>query len=136
MPEDVGEVLTALGRLDRIHSLRDDKGGIKREAVVEALHARFARAGLEPRAGSYMDALDTSRGIGLRVEAGRAHMNNDGVLAVLEAAREPSVRALVLVVPAVYPSSPCLERVHERLRWVLGSAGIALELEGVALVGY
>lgn len=136
MPTDVDEILRALGELTRVHGLRDEKGGIKREAVVDALQSRFSRAGLAPEPASYMDAIDKSRGIGARVEAGRAHMNNDGVLAVLEAARESRVRSLVLIVPAVYPSSPCAERVHQRLQWVLGSPGIALDLDGVALIDY
>ena len=135
-PDRVAEVVLALGALDRDQGFRDAEGGIQRAAVVEALRGRFTRAGLLMAPPSYMDALDTSRGIGLRVEAGRAHTNNDGLLAVLQAARDPAVRALVLVVPMVYKNSPCANRVYGRLLELLSGPGIDLELDGVALVAY
>ena len=85
---------------------------------------------------SHNDSADPIRRIALRVEAGRAHTNNDGLLAVFEAAANPDVDVLVLVVPTTYKGSVTADRVEQRIRWALSSPGIELALTGVALVSY
>lgn len=134
--EAVQAVMRTLGDVSTLPGLRSSDGGIRRDDVLNALIDRRRRAGLADTPGSHFDALDRTHQIGLRVEAGRAHTNNDGLLAVLEAARHPEVDVLVLVVPTVYKGSVTADKVHERVRRVLASPGIELALTGVALTAY
>lgn len=137
-PENVQGVMADLGDLARLSGLRSPDGGIKRDGVLKAVADRRRRAGLTDvvDAKSPLDALDRDRRIGLRVEAGRAHTNNDALLAVLGAAVNADVDVLVLVVPAVYKGSVTVDRVAERVHWLLHSPGIDLALTGVALTAY
>lgn len=135
-PDAVQEVMRLLGDISVLPGLRSADGGIKRDDVLDALVERRKRAGLADERGSHFDALDRSHRIALRVETGRAHTNNDGLLAVLETARHPGVDVLVLVVPTDYKGSVTADKVRERVQWLLSGPGIDLALTGVALTGY
>lgn len=136
VPDSVDRVMNAIGDVGALAGLRSPEGGIERDVVVDALSDRCRRAGLTAVRGSFLDGHDAVHRIGLRVEAGRAHTNNDGALAVLEAARRPEVDVLVLIVPALYKGSTTAERVRDRVRWLLDGGGIRLDLTGVALSTY
>lgn len=135
-PSAVQNVMSALGDLSKLPGLRAPDGGIRREGVIAAMASRCHGAGLMSTPESHNDSADPIRRIALRVEAGRAHTNNDGLLAVFEAAANPDVDVLVLVVPTTYKGSVTADRVEQRIRWALSSPGIELALTGVALVSY
>lgn len=135
-PVSLEAVQSQLRDMDRLHALRDDSGGIRRDAVIKELMPRFARAGLVESSDSYLDFVDVAHGIAARVEGGRAHTNNDGLLAVLEGARDPSARTVLLVVPRTYKGSACADPMTGRLSRLLGGPGIDLDLDGVAVVAY
>lgn len=132
-PPDVEDVVAMIGHLQ---GMRDDRGGIERMRVVERVRERVGHLGLFETQGSYFDAVHDRLGIAVRCEAGRAHTNNDGLLAVLEGAADPDVRRLVLVVPEQYKGSATQAPLLRRLRWLFRADGIQLSLEGVAVVGY
>jgi hypothetical protein len=134
-PDPVLSVVEGLGDLGDLSGVQDVKGGIRRDDVVRVLSSRWASIGVRPLSGSRMDGLHPS-GVAVRVEAGRAHTNNDGVIAALEAALDPRVTALVLVVPAAYKGSVTAEKVEERLRRYLSAPGIKLDVQGVAVLAY
>ena len=136
VPGAVESVMSALGDLSKLPGLRSADGGIRREDVLVAMASRCQAAGLVPTPDAHTDGSDPTHRIGLRVEAGRAHTNNDGLLAVLEAAANPDVDVLVLVVPAFYKGSVTADRVEQRIRWAFSSPGIEVALTGVALLSY
>lgn len=135
-PDAVRTAMTALGDLTELSALRSPEGGIDRRHVVQRLSGRAAVAGLHADPGSLFDGIDLPHRLALRVEAGRAHTNNDAVMAVLEAARDPRIDMLLLVVPVRYKSGAVVDPVRERLTALLQSAGIDLALTGVALSSY
>ena len=135
-PDNVKAALEALGDLAEVAGLRAPKGGISRQHVVERLGEIVTRAGLTVAPDSYFDGLNREQRLALRVEAGRAHTNNDALLATLEAARDPHVDVLLLVVPVRYMSGAVVDPVKARLKTVLNSPGIDLALTGVALTAY
>ncbi len=135
-PDNVKTALAALGDLADVPGLRAPKGGIDRQHVVDRLQERVTRAGLLAALDSYFDGLNRHQRLAMRVEAGRAHTNNDALLATLEAARDPRVDVLLLVVPVRYKSGAVVDPVKARLRTVLNSPGIDLALTGVALTAY
>jgi hypothetical protein len=136
MPPDVEDVAAVLGRLDRVTRLRDERGGIQRQDVVDYVTGRVLEVGLLPTAGVHADAVHDRLGVAVRCEAGRANTNNDGVIAVLEASVDPLVRRLILVVPHQYKGTSTVDPVVRRIRWLMRSRGITLDLDGVAVVAY
>jgi len=129
-------LIDAIGDVRDLRSVRDDQGGLKRLDVVRALSPRWQRAGYATLPDSYVDAQHTDTAIGVRVEAGRAHTNNDGLVAVLEAAIDPSLRALLLIVPEDYKRSSTAPKVEMRLRRLVSNERVTLDLLGVGLISY
>lgn len=136
IPQPVPTMLERLGDLRTLVGVRSAEGGIKRESVLVGAARRLEAAGLSTGSRSYMDATGAGGQVGFRVEAGRAHTNNDGLLAVLQAASDPQVRVLLLAVPDVYKGSVTAARAIDRVSWVLTTRGIELELLGVAILPY
>lgn len=135
MPPSVRKVVDALGDAPGLPGVRDERGGIRRELVVNVLEGRWATAGVTAVPSSAVDGIGRD-GVAVRVEAGRAHTNNEGVVAVLEAAIDPRVSYLVLIVPEEYKGSVTAARVVERVERLFTSPGVMLDLQGVAVVAY
>jgi hypothetical protein len=134
-PDVLRTMFLGLEDIWQMSHLRTVEGGISRNAVVDAISSSCRRVGLvDSREG--FDAYSASSRIGMRVEAGRAHTNNDGLVAVLSAAADGAVDFLILVVPIAYKGTLTAPKVDARIRWVMASSGIQLSLDGVAVVGY
>lgn len=134
-PSVLQPTLLGIEDLSQLPNLRSVEGGISRDAVVSALASSCRRVGLV-HAREGFDAYSRSARVALRVEAGRAHTNNDGLVALLSAAADPAVDFLILVVPNSYKGTITAPKVEARIRWALSSNGILLSLNGVAVIGY
>ena len=135
-PPVVSLVAAELGELAALIGLRDDEGGIRRGAVVEVLSRRWHGAGVVPAPDLHADGVHPQERLAVRVEAGRAWTNNDGLLAVLETAVDPDLSSLLLVVPVTYKGSACFTPVVQQLRRLLSGRGVSLDLTGVGVLGY
>jgi hypothetical protein len=133
-PTTVTTVLESLSSLDRAE-LEAPDGGINRARVRDAVAGRLASLPFEADCPDELD-LRFRGGVAVRAEAGRAHANNEGVWATLVAALHPGIEALVLVVPELYKGAKAADPIEARLRRVLKSGGVMLDLAGVAVVRY
>ena len=132
----LSDVANALGDLRTLSGVRNDAGGIDRELVVGAISRMCLDAGLSDEGSSSVDFRDVPNAIGVRVEAGRALTNNGAVLAVLRAAQDSDVRQLILVVPQSYKLGFVFPKVNGQLKELFNGVGIAISLDGVALLAY
>lgn len=135
-PAPLADLAESLGDLRRLSGLRTEEGGIERERVTRAIAAQCLAMGLHEDKAGFMDFVDVAQSIGVRTEAGRALTNNGAVIAVLRAAQDPDVRRLVLVVPQAYKSSAVFPAVNAQIVELLNGRGVALALDGVALLPY
>lgn len=135
-PASLVRIAEELGDLAALPGLRDHNEGIKREVVVDVLSPRWHGAGVVAAEGMHADGVHRRERLAVRVEAGRAWTNNDGLLAVLETAMDPDVSTLLLVVPVTYKGSACMSRIVEQVRRVLSGHGVSVDLVGVGVLGY
>jgi hypothetical protein len=141
-PSEVAQLVNALlVGAPRIRATATPKGGLKSRDLVEVT-AGLLTGLVDPHAcgeaftAGQIDLLARHSRTGIAVQAGRAWMNNEALLAVLAAATDPHVDWLVLVVPDQYMGSVQASNITTQLEALGRAEGVDLELQGVAVVAF
>jgi len=141
-PQAVADVVMQLERGEReLRLTQSSEGGLARKALRDvALRflggaARGSAAGATFAPGELDFFLEAARAA-VSVQAGRALNNNGALVGVLAAASAPEVEWVVLVVPAVYKTSPAYAKLVAQAKDLFRAEGIGLDLRGAALVSY
>jgi len=115
-------------------------GGLKRQPLLDALDLRTADASARaPRGRGFQAsvlAAVTDERVAVSVQTGRAKTNNEGLLAVLAGADDPTVSWLVLVVADKYKGAATASPVTRDVEAMASAVGIELDLEGVVVLTF
>lgn len=114
-------------------------GGIHRGELLKVLEGLPVLTS-RPTGGTFAPdqlAFTAENGrVSFSAHGGRAHTNNEVVIAVLAAAASPSVRTHVALVPARYKNTHTAIRARDQLASLLDQPGVSLELDHVVLMVY
>lgn len=115
-------------------------GGLKRQPLLDALDLRTADASARaPRGRGFQSsvlAAVTDQRVAVSVQTGRAKTNNEGLLAVLAGADDPTVSWLVLVVADKYKGAATALPVTRDIEALASAVGVDLDLEGVVVLTF
>jgi hypothetical protein len=136
---ELAEVLENLA--PRMRLTQGETGGLTRARLVKAVGPALVRFDLtDKEVDSFnsreIDLWSAASGLAISLQTGRAHTNNGALVAVLAAAAHRSVDWLVLGVPEAYKGGAQAAPVSLQIGELLRTRGIALDLDGVALVAY
>jgi hypothetical protein len=126
---------------DRLRQTQSDKGGLKRDPLRAVLHGLVGDHARHPFPGTtfaydQIDLMLNEAPVGITIQAGRAWMNNEALLAVLGAACAPAVEWLILVVPQSYMRSAQHCHIVQQISALAAAGGVDLDLQGVSIVAF
>jgi len=82
------------------------------------------------------DAYNSSYGIIIEVEAGRAYLNNQFLKDIFQACVMDNVRSLIIAVRLDYKGTPDYEKIRTFLDTLYISGRFNLDLDSILLIGY
>lgn len=101
-------------------------GGVRAAAVRNAISPSLSQLGFSTgAAGTLVDEMGTA----VTVHGGRAYMNNEAVWRIIQLAGDPSIRAVITVVPRVYKGSACASKVAAQIKALSANEGVMVDLD-------
>lgn len=116
-------------------------GSVRVDPLREVLRPVLVKYGFTPDMDSQFAVKSlswvarTSR-IAVSVHGGRAHTNNEVLLALLAASAQRGVDWLIAVLPERYKNGPTFDNVQGQVEELSDAPGIDLDLIGVTLVAF
>lgn len=125
----------------RLRTTQSDTGGLNRARLRKAILPSLVACDLTDKdvdsfTGREIDLWSAASGLAVSLQTGRAYTNNGALLAVLAAAAHRPIDWVVITVPEAYKGGAQANPVCIQLGGLVKARGIALDLDGIAVISY